>query len=301
MRIIESIDEMREYSQQCKRDGKTIASVDIASFIHKGHMQLVEIAKQHSDIVIVSFGHSIEFLDMYKTGFNTVGDGSINPTWDKFIVDYQRDIYSNDIKLCNEHKVDIFFSPPMSHFYEKVSNTVILSPLPFAQTMKKNYPEFSQVAPLLIRAYLISFNIVSPDIAVVGQKDITQSFTLKKIINDLKYPIKLIIAPTHRESNGLAFNSRNRYLTPSERQDATSIYQTLHEISRWDTYPPIPKIKEHICNRIEGNVNYVLIVSTKTLEDLSDLVEEEIIILVEVSYENTTLTDNIIIKPQGIK
>ena len=297
MRIIKSIPEMRECCKKLQRDGKVISCVDIGGFIHRGHMQLVEIAKQHSDIVIISFGHSMEFLDMNKTGLNTVGDGSIRPTWDKFIVNYQRDFYPNDIKLCNEHKVDILFLPSHLDFYEKVSNTVILSPLPIAQTMEKNYPKFYEVAPLLIRAYLITFNIISPNIAVVGQKDILQSFTLKKIINDLKYPIKLIIASTHRESDGLAFNSRNRFLTPSERQDAVSIYQTLHEVSRWSTYPPVPKIKEHIRNRIEGNVNYVSIFSTKTLEELSDLVEEEIVILVNVSYEEVDLTDNIIIKP----
>ena len=76
-----------------------------------------------------------------------------------------------------------------------------------------------------------------------------------------------------------------------------SVPQTLHEVSRWSTYPPVPKIKEHIRNRIEGNVNYVLIFSTKTLEELSDLVEEETVILVNVSYEEVDLTDNIIIKP----
>ena len=147
------------------------------------------------------------------------------------------------------------------------------------------------------------FNILSPDISIVGQKDIFQSFTLKKIINDLKYPIKLIITPTYRESDGVAFNSRNRYLTPLERQDATSIYQTLHEVSRWSIYPSISKIKEHITNRLtnaNGKVKSINICCAETLKDL-DLLDREAIITVTAIWGEVKLIDNIIITPQGTK
>ena len=302
MRIIESIDEMREYSQQLKRDGKTIASVDIGSFMHDGHMQLVEVAKQHSDVVIVNLEHTPEFLAFGEGDYNPymVGDGSISPIWEEFISEYNLATLPNDIELCKKHGVDILFLPSMEDMYNNVSDTTILSPLPVAETLAKIYPKHSTFSSVMVRELIIMLNILSPDISVVGQKDILQSFTLKKIINDLKYPIKLIRTPIYRNPNGLAYSSRNQYLSESERKQATSIYQTLYEVSKWSIYPSIEKIKEHIINRIEGHVNYVSIFSIKTLQELSCLIEETVI-LVSVTYDGIDLTDNIIIDPERIK
>ena len=145
--------------------------------------------------------------------------------------------------------------------------------------------------------------VEEPDITILGQKDIYQNTVVKSIINNLALPIKVIMAPISRELDGLACSSRNRSLTPSERQDATSIYQTLHEVSRWSTYPSIFKIKEHITNRLtnaNGKVKSINICCAETLKDL-DLLDREAIITVTAIWGEVKLIDNIIITPQGTK
>ena len=106
--------------------------------------------------------------------------------------------------------------------------------------------------------------------------------------------------PTIRDSDGLAFSSRNQLLTLSERQDATSIYQTLHEISRWSSYPPIEKIKEHITKRINqanGHVSHLDICCAETLEELK-LIDRKFIVIVDTGFGAVdNLGDNIIIEP----
>ena len=147
------------------------------------------------------------------------------------------------------------------------------------------------------------WNSVLPDIVVLGQKDIHQNLSVKFFINYFNFPIKPIIAPIIRDADGLASSSRNIYLSDSERQDATSIYQTLHEVSRWSTYPSIAKIKEHITNRINqinAYLYYIDICCAKTLEEL-DVIDKETVIVVAARFGEVDIWDNIIITPQGTK
>ena len=143
------------------------------------------------------------------------------------------------------------------------------------------------------------WNSILPDIVVEGQKDIHQNLLMKFFLNYFHYPIKVIIAPTIRDADGMALSSRNRFLTPSERQEATSIYQTLHEISRWSTYPSVTEIKEHITNRINqtnGYLYYIDICCSKTLEEL-DVIDKETVIVVSTKFGEVDVWDNIIIEP----
>ena len=284
MKIIESIDEMREYSQQMKRNSKTIASVDTAGYLHKGHMSLVKIAKDNADVVILSIGHTLEYLYYFET-------------YEKFLQEYKQIVLISDIELCQSHGVDILFHYPDHPWnYETTVNTSIpaLKQLTLLQpsTTPSVYLEVLNMYPQILK-------VEEPDITILGQKDIYQNTVVKSIINNLALPIKVIMAPINRDSDGLASSSRNRFLTPSERQDATSIYQTLHEVSRWSTYPSIYKIKEHIINRLtnaNGKVKSINICCAETLKDL-DVLDREAIITVNAVWGEIKLIDNIIIEP----
>ena len=288
MRIIESIEEMREYSQQCKRDGKTIASVDTAGWLHKGHMSLVKIAKDNADIVILSISHTIEYLNHFETH-------------ESFLQYYKQTELISDIELCQSHGVDILCHFPDNSWDYEISLDIsipafrqltLLQP----STTPSVYLEVLKMWPQILK-------VEEPDITILGQKDIYQNTVVKSIINNLALPIKVIMAPISRELDGGAYSSRNRFLTPSERQDATSIYQTLHEVSRWSIYPSISKIKEHITNRLtnaNGKVKSINICCAETLKDL-DLLDREAIITVTAVWGEVKLIDNIIIEPQGIE
>ena len=106
--------------------------------------------------------------------------------------------------------------------------------------------------------------------------------------------------PTIRDSDGLAFSSRNQLLTFSERCNATSIYQTLHEISRWSVYPPVAEIKEHITKRItqaNGEIDYIQICCFNTLKNLDVLDRKALVIVNAIWGGQTEVGDNIIIDP----
>ena len=285
MRIIESIEEMHEHCKQLKRDGKTIASLNTGGVLHDGHVHLIKIAKDNADVVIVMLDHPIEFFTM---------DSEL---YDKYYKEFEADL-DEDIDLCKKHGVDVFFVPSMSDMYgDRVTKITISNP--FVKGVIPQYQK-SPIASDHMLSYIKEFNISMPDVCVLGQKDIHQTMSTISMIKDFNFPIKPIIAPIIREPDGLACSSRNRLLSPSQRQEATSIYQTLHEISRWSVYPPVAEIKEHITKRItqaNGEIDYIQICCFNTLKNLDVLDRKALIIVNAIWGGQTEVGDNIIIEP----
>jgi len=301
MKIIESISEMREYSQQLKREGKTIASVATTGYLHDGHMSLVKIAKENADVVVMNTNAMSELLVL-----------SIEwpKNYKKYLIEaetkYQQQSLENDLEICRKHKVDVFFHPSMLDYYLYPIQTITIS-----HAINKRLLNNSNIYRPLTGSAISwcldldakIWNSILPDIIVEGQKDIHQTLFMKFFLNYFHFPIKIIVAPTIRNSDGLAFSSRNILLSKSERQDATSIYQTLHEVSRWSTYPSIEKIKEHIIDRItrnNGSVYYVDICCAETLEELNSIDRKSVIHIV-ARFGEVDVWDNIIINPRGTK
>jgi pantoate--beta-alanine ligase len=291
MKIIESISEMREYSQQLKCQGKTIACVTTEGDLHDGHMSLVKIAEENVDVVVKCFQSPIPKTLKYAENWPK--------NYKNYLIEeearYQKQFLKTDLEICRKHKVDVFFHPSMLDLYPYPVQTITIS-----HKILNNL----NTAPAASISWCLDVNIkiwnsVLPDIIIEGQKDIHQTLLMKAFINYFHFPIKIIVAPTIRNSDGMALSSRNRYLSDSERQDATSIYQVLHEISRWSTYPSIAEIKEHITNRINqtnGYLYYIDICCAKTLEEL-DVIDKETVIVVVARFGEVDVWDNIIIEP----
>ena len=301
MKIIESIEEMREYSQQLKCAGKTTAAVQTDGYLHDGHMSLVNIAKENADVVVMN---PIAMPDLLRVSTEWPKD------YKKYLIEeeirYQQLSLENDLEICKKHKVDVFFHPSMLDLYPYPVKTITISHEVINHLLSSSNGSLQNLGASItwcLDVDIKEWNSILPDIIVVGQKDIHQSLLQKTVATVFQFPIKVIIAPTLRDSDGLAYSSRNRFLTPSERQDATSIYQTLHEVSRWSTYPSVIEIKEHITNRINqsnGNVWYREICCTETLEELN-LIDREAVIVVAARFGEVDVWDNIIITPQGTK
>ena len=301
MKIIESISEMREYSQQLKCQGKTIAAVQTVGYLHDGHMSLVKIAKENADVVVMNtivISKLLQFSTEWPKDYKN------------YLIEeearYQKQSLEKDLEICKKHKVDVFFHPSMFDLYPYPVQT-ITSFHAINKRLLNSSNRFLQdtgaTITWVIDIDIKSWNSMLPDIIVVGEKDFHQSTLKKKVVTVFQFPIKVIIAPTIRDSDGMALSSRNRFLTPSERQDATSIYQTLHEVSRWSTYPSIAEIKEHITNRINqtnGYLYYIDICCVETLEEV-DVLEEEAVIVVAARFGEVDVWDNIIIDPERIK
>ena len=277
MKIIESVDEIREYSQQLKREGKTIASVETAGDLHEGHMSLVKIAKENADVVKLSIGHVIAYV-------------RYSEEYEERLKKYRQTNFILDIELCQSHGVDILFhSPDSSWNYEAPLDI----PIPTVERLMKHRDPPPVLLETLIPWPQI-LDVERPDVTILGQKDIYQNLVMKSIIGNLNFPIKVIMAPTIRDSDGLACSSRNVYLTPSERQNALSIYQALQEVSSWSKTESINYIKTYIVHRVKSEHCYVDICCAETLEELNTL-DRDAVIVITAKFGDYAYTDNIFI------
>ena len=284
MKIIESIEEMREYSQQLKREGKIIGSVGTEGELHKGHMHLVDVAKENADVVVLDLLHTLDYFrcsaEKYKTQLKV----------------YEQDYLEKDIELCKLNNVDVFFLPSMNDLY--FNSPPLNISIPIIDRLSIARPNFPPVCMEYIIAYREMYNIILPDVVVVGQKDVYQNFAIKSLIKQLGFSIKVITAPTVRDSNDVALSSRNRFLSQDDYKNVISIYKTLQEVSGWSAYPSIQDIKRYINEHITGIVNWIDICCVETLEEL-DSIDRKSVIIINVGFGDMDfLYDAIIIEPR---
>ena len=289
MKIIESIEEMQRYSIQLRGKGKTLANVSTTGFLHKGHMHLVDIAKENADEVVVNIDH-IDPYHRFKQEPHK---------YDEYLEEYRTEQLDKDLELCEKHGVDIFFHPDIHKVYISQTNQIHSN----IKKLRTSYPGVHFVDPGISKSNLKDFNMMMPDIIMMGQKDIFQNLEAQYMITDFNYPIKMIMAPIVRESDGLASSSRLERLSESARKDARSIYESLKEAEEWVQQPDgpsIPDMKEHIRNRIKdanGSVNYLVICCAVTLEELRYF-DRKAVIVIEATFGDIPLSDNIIIEPK---
>ena len=275
MKFIESIQEMQEYSRQLKREGKTIASVDTDAYLHDGHKALVKIGKENADVVVLNAGHSTDYKSKSVEEYNEA------------FINYRNDIFEKDLELAKSYGVDVYFYPAMKElFVDELSIPIEIVEKVYDSMRNRDAFESadSSMLTFVLGTYFPVFNVVMPDISVVGQKDAYQSFGLKSLIKQLDLPIEVIMAPIIRDSDGLACSSRNDFLTRSERERAVSIYKTLHEVSTWSKYAidvkSVEYVKEYITSHIQSKRCSVDICCAETFEELDNLDRDAIIMVV---------------------
>ena len=274
MKFIESIQEMQEYSRQLKREGKTIASVDTDAYLHDVHKALVKIGKENADVVVLNAGHSTDYKSKSVEEYNEA------------FINYRNDIFEKDLELAKSYGVDVYFYPAMKElFVDELSIPIEIVEKVYDSMRNRDAFESadSSMLTFVLGTYFPVFNVVMPDISVVGQKDAYQSFGLKSLIKQLDLPIEVIMAPIIRDSDGLACSSRNDFLTRSEREIAISIYKTLHEVSTWPKYAidikSVEYAKEYIISHIQSEWCSVDICCAETFEELNTLDRDAIILV----------------------
>ncbi len=206
MNIIRSIKKMQTAARRLAGEGKTIALVPTMGYLHEGHLSLIRRAKKAADVVITS-------IFVNPTQFGPHED----------FARYPRDERA-DIKKVKAFGGDIVFIPKTDDIYPPDFQAhVTVEKLASRLEGSSRPTHFRGVTTIVAKL----FNICRPDVAVFGMKDYQQAVVLKRMTADLGYPIKLIIAPTVRERDGLAMSSRNKYFTPEQRQEALCLYYAL--------------------------------------------------------------------------
>ena len=280
MKLINSISRMATLVKILRKEGKTIGFVPTMGYLHVGHMSLVKAAKKHTDVVVLSiFVNPLQFGP--KEDFKK----------------YPRDI-KRDEALAGDAGVDIMFCPSVSEIYPEGYTTYVNVENFTDKLCGISRPEhFKGVATVVAKL----FNIVKPDVAYFGQKDVQQAIVIKKMARDLNMDIEIKAMPIIRESDGLAMSSRNIYLSEAERREALVLNRSLEKASALtvagerDSGKIIKEMKELISQKPMVKIDYVSIVDTKDLKDIS-VISGEALVAIAAIVGSTRLIDNVIVK-----
>ncbi len=211
MQQLSSPKEMRDWSRAERARGRRIGFVPTMGFLHQGHLQLVDRAKQRADRVVMSiFVNPLQF----------------SPAED--LAQYPRDL-ERDRTLAAERGVGCLFVPDTAAMYP-TEPLVRISPGPMAETLEGAARPGHFAGVLTVVAKL--FHIVEPDIAVFGRKDFQQAMLVRRMVADLDFGLEIDVAPTVRELDGLALSSRNTYLKGDDRRAALALSRTLRAVEQ---------------------------------------------------------------------
>jgi len=206
LRELSSLPEMRAWSRAERSHRRTIGFVPTMGYLHEGHLRLVDRARELSDRVVMSV-----FVNPLQFG----------PHED--LARYPRDL-SRDRELAETRGVDCLFVPDAKAMYPAAPLARVVAG-PVADTLEGAARPGHFTGVLTVVAKL--FHLVEPDVAVFGRKDFQQAALVKRLVQDLDFPIAIDVAPTVRELDGLALSSRNTYLTPDERRSAVALSRAL--------------------------------------------------------------------------
>jgi len=204
---------MQRLARQWQRRGIKISFVPTMGFLHEGHLSLVRRARKAVG------NHGVVVVSIY------VNPTQFGPTED--LSRYPRDL-KRDLKLCRAEGVDFIFVPADAEMYpgkaeERYSTYVVEEKLARAMEGASRPTHFRGVTTVVAKL----FNIVLPEVAVFGQKDFQQAAIIQRMVADLNFPVKIIVAPTVREPDGLALSSRNKYLDADQRKQATILRRSV--------------------------------------------------------------------------
>jgi len=207
MKSVGTIDEMRHVVAGVRAKGKSIAFVPTMGALHEGHLTLIDEAKRVADVVVMSI-----FVNPLQFG----------PSED--FARYPRTL-EDDAKLATKRGVDLLFTPTREDMYPEHAPVVIVHPGSVGKEWEGAVRPHHFEGVLTVVAKL--FHIVMPDVAVFGQKDLQQAAAVKAMVRDLNFPVGILVAPTVRDPDGLALSSRNRYLSPRDRELGLKLSKAL--------------------------------------------------------------------------
>jgi len=211
MQEVTKLQDMRAWSRAERARGRRIGFVPTMGFLHEGHLQLVDRARQRADRVVLSI-----FVNPLQFG----------PQED--LAKYPRDL-ARDRRLAAERGVDCLFVPELEAMYP-AEPLVRVAPGPMADPLEGAARPGHFGGVLTVVAKL--FHIVEPDMAVFGRKDFQQAVLVRRMAADLDFGLEIDVAPTVRELDGLALSSRNSYLTADERRSALALSRALRAVEQ---------------------------------------------------------------------
>ncbi len=279
MQLIATRSEMQALALQARCTGRTLALVPTMGALHKGHLSLVKLAREHADHVTVS-------IFVNPTQFGPHED------YDR----YPRTLETDLEALRSIGGVDAVFVPDAAEMYPQEPRTWVRVDGLDAYLCGKQRPgHFLGVTTIVSKLFIAC----TPDKAVFGLKDAQQFLILRRMTQEMGFDIHLIGAPIVREPDGLAFSSRNRYLSPNEREQALVLSQAVRDArARMDAGETrsavlIEAMRHQIAQAPDARIQYMEVVDTENLQPLTRLKDgQNALAAVAVFFGKTRLIDN---------
>ena len=282
MQILRSIAEMRSACKAARRaagDDATLALVPTMGAIHPGHLSLVAAARAECDLVAASI-----FVNPLQFG----------PAED---FDRYPRTFDEDCRLLSDAGVDLLFAPGVEEMYPPGATTFVeVAGISERLDGASRPGHFRGVATVVTKL----FNIIAPDVACFGQKDAAQVAVLQAVVRDLNLPVRLLVCPIVRETDGLAMSSRNRNLSADERVQALSLSRALQGAAEriaageTDALALRAAIREGLSSSPGVRLDYAEIVQPDTLEPVESIADGALI-AVAAWVGETRLIDNLLV------
>jgi len=279
MKILHRAVDTRSEIRAAKLQGKRVGFVPTMGALHDGHLSLIRAAKAQSNFVVAS-------IFVNPTQFGPKED----------LAKYPRPFETDRQKLEAE-RVDLLFAPSVEEMYPEGAVTFVTAEGITDRLDGRSRPgHFRGVTTVVAKL----FHIVEPDVAFFGQKDAAQAAIIKRMVRDLVFPVEIVVAPIVRESDGLALSSRNTYLSPGERKQATMLSRALREVEKRyragerSSTKLIETASEVFASEPSVRVDYIAIVDRDSLEAVSEAARGNLVAVAAV-VGTTRLIDNMVL------
>ena len=279
MQRIRTVKTMTAWSRKLQRDGVRIGLVPTMGALHDGHRSLIRAARLACDAVAVSI--------------------FVNPLQFGPLEDFDRypRVLAKDLRLCEQEGTDAVFVPRAQDLYPPEFETAVS-----VQRLTRRFEGLSRPGHFGGVTTVVTklLNIVRPEQAFFGQKDYQQAVVVERLVTDLNLETEIVVRPTVRESDGLALSSRNRFLSPEEREAATVLHRAL------SAGRDLIRAGEHSVKKVEAamtkliwaeplaRLDYLSVAHPATLDEVR-AVRGRVILLLAVWIGETRLIDNMVV------
>jgi pantoate--beta-alanine ligase len=279
IRRLETIAEVQAYVAGCRKRGLSVGFVPTMGAFHEGHLSLMRQARKDNGAVVVSiFVNPLQF--------------SAGEDYDR----YPRRL-EQDARMAEAEGADVLFHPSVAEMYPKgFDSHVDQTDLPSKLCGSFRPGHFRGVMTIVSKL----FNIVRPDTAYFGQKDYQQCLIIRRMAADLNLNVDVRLLPTVREDDGVAMSSRNAYLGPKQRKDASCLIRALHRAEELtgageSSAAKVAAEMRRVIQKVKGTrVEYIAIVNADTLEPVKEIKGRTLIALA-VRIGKARLIDNVIV------
>jgi pantoate--beta-alanine ligase len=280
--VVKTVEQLRSAVADARRAGQSIGLVPTMGAMHEGHASLLRLARADGGFVVAT-------IFVNPTQFGPGEDFTRYPRPMK-----------QDLEVCAAAGVDLVFMPEAATVYPEGFRTFVeVQGLQDVLCGTSRPGHFRGVCTVVLKL----FNLVQADRAYFGQKDAQQVRIIQQMVRDLDVPVRIVVGPTVREADGLALSSRNRYLEPGQRREATVLYRALCEaqaaLERGEHDPAV--LQKMLAERITATpgavLDYAAVVDADTLKAPTH-VQGPTLLAVAVKIGGTRLIDNVLVNAE---